>query len=597
MSSESQDQSDHTGIALDVSSTAVCTAGPLLAETDSSLHSLQNDNTLLKTALAFMPLGICVFDKQDRLLLCNQQYLDIWKLPRELGQRGTSFSDIMAASRGQEMELPDQPLPGTAGHRRREFVTEAGARIQVLVHVLDDGTVVALHRDITESHQAQERISFLAMHDTLTGLCNRATLYERLNDSLLPTAVPGTRILLYLDLDAFKQVNDRRGHPAGDELLRQVADRLRNCCRSNDLVARLGGDEFAILMDPAETQDEHGAQALSEKIIASLSRPFIIESHPTRIGVSIGICCSSETCTTAAHLLKNADMALYSAKSKGGNLLEFFHADLDCKERERQAFNADFCQALENEEFELFYQPQLDASSMEICGVEAMIRWNHPVRGLIGLEELMPIAKATGFIIPIEQWALRQACLEASRWPNHVKITINISGIQLPPPMLLDDVDKALASCNLPAHRLELEITEPAMMEDINATQALLHEFKLREISIAIDDFGSGASSLQHLHKFPTNKLKINRSIVSLMDTEPAINPTVRAIVDLANRTGRQVTAKGVETRAQLEIALELGCHLVQGDLIFPPCLATDIQALMRSSRPYRKKHETSRRS
>jgi len=241
VNSELADQSAHSEFELDFASSALCSAEINPALGDVSLPALLGENALLKTALAFMPLGLCVFDKHDRLLLCNQQYLDIWNLPADLGQRGTPFSDIMAASHGEEIELPDQPRPGTRGQRRREFLTETGVRIQVLVHVVEDKTVVALHKDITKSHETQERISFLAWHDALTGLCNRITLYEELHKFLRPDSDSGSLTLFYLDLDSFKQVNDSMGHPVGDMLLRQVSKRLQECCRSSDLVARLGG--------------------------------------------------------------------------------------------------------------------------------------------------------------------------------------------------------------------------------------------------------------------------------------------------------------------------------------------------------------------
>lgn len=584
MDSEFSRQSDHVEPELHHAISAIVSACRNPASENVSMQSLLSENAILQTALAFMPLGFCMFDKQDRLQLCNQKYLEIWNLPAHLGRRGTLFADIMAASNEQEIELPDESLPGTPGQRRREFVTDAGVRIQVLVHVLEDGTVVALHKDITKNHAIQQKISFMAKHDILTGLCNRATLYERLDELLSPEAPSTFLTLLYLDLDAFKQVNDSMGHPVGDKLLQQASERLKDCCRSTDLVARLGGDEFAILMEATDIHDEHGAKFLAGKIITALTQHFHVDERPIQIGVSIGIASCSSSDMTPVELLKNADMALYEAKSKGGNLQQYFDKELETRERERQAFKVDLCKALENDEFELLYQPQVNASTMQVCGAEALIRWNHPSRGLVTPDEFIPLAEETGLIISIGRWVLHQACLEAKNWPESISISVNVSSVQFSDPNFLDDVVSAMNRCDLAPWRLELEITETVIMENVNATQALLQELKLRGVGIAIDDFGTGFSSLQYLRNFPVDKLKIDRSFVSNIDTESEALSIIRAITDLGSHLGKLTIAEGVETQAQLEIVQDLGCNETQGYLIRRPCSAADFLEFVSSA-------------
>jgi len=270
-------------------------------------------------------------------------------------------------------------------------------------------------------------------------------------------------------------------------------------------------------------------------------------------------------------------MALYEAKSRGGNLLQLFDQELDDRMQEQQAFKAELGNALKNEEFELYYQTQVNASTLQLCGVEALVRWNHPSRGLIHPDEFIPLAEATGLVIPIGRWILQQACIEASKWPDNITVAVNVSSVQISGADLLDDVNTALAASNLPANRLVLEITESVIMEDVIATQALLHELKLRGVSIAIDDFGTGFSSLQYLRSFPVDKLKIDRSFISGIDTEPETRPIIRAIVDLGVHLGKQTLAEGVENQAQLEIVQQLGCAEVQGYLISRPSRAEDL--------------------
>lgn len=584
--SELSSQTDDAKIQAHDALSAVISAGHTPALEAISITSLLSDNALLQTALAFMPIGFCMFNKQDRLLLCNQQYLDIWKLPAHLGQRDTPFCDIMAASNGREIPLPAEPAPKPGRKRRREFVTDDGARIQVLVHTLEDGTVVALHKDITEHHEAQEKISFLAKHDTLTSLCNRATLYARLDELLSPAAEHEHEYLtlLYLDLDSFKQVNDSMGHPVGDQLLQQVAQRLQNCCRSTDLVARLGGDEFAILMDTTNQDNGHVADRLSRKIIASLTEHFPIEGRPIQIGVSIGISTSSRHGESSESLLRKADMALYEAKSLGGNRHQYFNSEMETREREYQAFKRDLTNALSNEEFELHYQPQFDATTMQICGVEALIRWNHPARGLVRPDEFIPLAEETGLIVPIGRWVLHQACLEATKWPDSISIAVNVSSVQFGDANLIKDVASALSACKLSPQRLELEITETVIMEDVDNTRTLLQQLKASGVAIAIDDFGTGFSSLQYLRSFPVDKLKIDRSFVFNIDTEAESLSIIRAITDLGSNLGLMTIAEGVETQAQLDIVQELGCDEIQGYLTGRPCSADDILALIGSA-------------
>ncbi len=547
-----------------------------------STASLSSENAKLRSALAFMPLGLTMLDDQDRLLLCNQQWIDIWDTPAHLTRRGTPITEIMANDVKEEISFSGDTTIGEIGQKEREFTTRNGRVVQVLVHVLPDHTVIALHRDVTDERKADARISYLAKYDTLTKLRNRAALNERLEE-LLALEQPHHSALFNLGLDGFKKVNDTLGHPIGDKLLCMVAATLRSCCKQSDLVCRLGSDEFAIVMTDA--RPDNSVEKLADDIIESLSGPIHIDGRLIHTGISIGITRFSNKNISADELVQKSDLALYHAKSAGGGVARFFEKEMETRAQNRRKLESDLHHALLNNEFELYYQPQIDLKTMQVCGAEALIRWNHPTRGMIGPNDFIPVAEESGQIVAIGSWVIKQACREAMQWPGSIKVAVNVSAVQCgksgaPEVDLLNDVKDALAQSKLPADRLELEITETVIMQDINNTRTLLDKLKQLGIQIAVDDFGTGYSSMQYLRSYPFDRLKIDRSFVMNIDSDADALSIIRAVVDLANNLGVTTTAEGVETQDQLRVIQHLGCDKVQGYLFGRPCPAKDFRAL-----------------
>ena len=370
------------------------------------------------------------------------------------------------------------------------------------------GGWVTTHDDITEIRRIESRIVHMAHHDLLTDLPNRALLSERLEQALVG-ARQGNSLwaVLMLDLDRFKEVNDSMGHATGDVLLQQVAERLMGCVRETDTVARLGGDEFAILQSLPDSAVE--AESLARRIVDVLGAPFDLDGHPASIGASIGIAVAPQDGTDAAHLLRNADLALYQAKNMGGGTHHFFEPALDESMQARHGLERSLRGALVADEFELHYQPLVNLERNEICGFEALLRWNRP-EGRMAPLDFIPLAEETGLIIPIGDWVLRQACREAKTWPPHIKLAVNVSPAQFRHRGFVQTVLHALAASGLPAERLELEVTESLVLEDADGAFVTLQQLHELGVRIALDDFGTGYSSLTNLRKFPFDKIKID---------------------------------------------------------------------------------------
>ncbi len=384
---------------------------------------------------------------------------------------------------------------------------------------------------------------------------------------------------LCLDLDRFKAVNDTLGHPVGDLLLRAVADRLLACVRETDVVARLGGDEFAIVQ--ANLGRPEDASELARRVVATLSKPFEIDGHVINVGTSIGIAICPADGSHVDRLVKSADTALYRAKAEGRNTFRFFEARMEERQRARRELETDLRQAIANQEFELYYQPLVDLRSDRISGFEALIRWRHPERGMISPAEFIPLAEEMGLIVPIGDWVLRQACREAASWPDAFKIAINVSPVQFKNPGLIDCVEEALRHSGLPAHRLELEVTETVLLAENDAILATLHSLRDLGVHISMDDFGTGYSSLSYLRSFPFDKIKIDQMFIRDLSTNTEASAIIRAIVGLATSFGMRITAEGVETPEQLKCLRLEGCHEVQGYLFSPPRPAAEILALI----------------
>jgi diguanylate cyclase (GGDEF)-like protein len=424
----------------------------------------------------------------------------------------------------------------------------------------------------------------MAHHDMLTGLPNRILFYEKL-DRALSRMRRGQRIaVLYLDLDHFKRVNDTLGHLIGDELLRHAADRLRGCVRDSDVIARLGGDEFAILQLPM--QDRSDAAALATRIDDAMKAPFDLDGHAAVVGVSIGISVAPDDATGRDQLLKNADLALYDAKDNGHSAHHFYEPELDDRMRARQKLEADLRLALTEGQFELYYQPVVDLQSNSVVGCEALVRWHHAERGLLASAEWIPVAEESGIIVPLGDWVLRQACAEAANWPDRIKIAVNLSPVQFRNRNLLATIVNTLAASRLPAHRLELEITEAALMQNNDLTLGTLHQLRRLGVKIALDDFGTGYSSLNYLRSFPFDKIKIDRCFVTHLCDEDESVAIVQAITKLAKSLHMITTAEGVETEEQRERVRALGCTEMQGYLFSRPGPAAEILHLFGSGAP-----------
>ncbi|WP_342112265.1 putative bifunctional diguanylate cyclase/phosphodiesterase [Methylobacterium sp. SI9] len=435
---------------------------------------------------------------------------------------------------------------------------------------------VAILRDVTARREAEERIRHMALHDTLTGLPNRALFRDRLDQAIThATHTHSPFAVLACDLDRFKAINDSLGHPAGDALLRVVADRMQSVLRPYDTVARLGGDEFAIVL--AYLDEPCMATSLAERLIAAVGQPIVLEGQSVEVGVSVGLTVASEHDGDADELFKRADMALYEAKAGGRNTYRKFCPDVGARVATRGQLGLDMKEAIRRGEFRLVYQPVVDATTGEVVSLEALMRWSHPARGEISPGEFIPLAEENGLIVPLGAWALREACRAALSWPEVLRVGVNVSAVQFRSG-LEEAVLVALAETGLPAHRLKLEVTESVLMQDGDAVIACLHRLRALGVVIALDDFGTGYSSLGYLRRFPFDKIKIDRSFIRDI-ADPDAAAIVRAVVSIGERLGMGIVAEGVETAEQLDLVRREGCAQVQGFLFSRPLPPQDALA------------------
>jgi diguanylate cyclase len=442
------------------------------------------------------------------------------------------------------------------------------------------GNEVYAIRDLTERRRNEAQITYMAHHDALTDLPNRVLLRERLDQALTHVAKGETLAVVRLGLDRFKEVNDAFGHAIGDALLKAAAQRLRDCVRHEDTLARVGGDEFTILQQGGSQPIE--TTTVAERILDALSVPFSVEGQDVMVGASLGIALSAHGKNDPDELLRNADMALRRAKSEGRGTYCFFEKEMNERMTARRVLETGLRTALTNGEFELYYQPIQNLERNEISGLEALLRWKHPERGMISPTDFIPLAEETGLIVAIGEWVLREACMQAVRWPQHIKVAINLSPKQFKSPAIVQTVVSAVVAAGIAPSRVELEITETALLEESEQTLDLLRQLQNFGVRIALDDFGTGYSSLSYLRSFPFNKLKIDRSFVNALsnDAEHAL-PIVRAIIQMGRSLGMSTTAEGVETNAQLEAICAEGCTEVQGYLFSGPKPADEVAELL----------------
>jgi diguanylate cyclase (GGDEF)-like protein/PAS domain S-box-containing protein len=559
---------------------------------DEALH---HQNIRFEAALGNMAQGLCMFDEAGRLVVCNQRYRDIYGFSADVVKPGVTLREVLEHSRSVGNH------PRTAVDQLFERFTKALAvafptniendlgngRTVALAHrPLEGGGWVTTHEDITERKATADRVAHLARHDPLTDLPNRTFFSETLEqwlqaeDSDLPVAA------FCLDLDGFKAVNDTLGHAAGDALLKHVAARIRSCGGEKSFIARLGGDEFAIVQRRVE--QPAGATALAEEILTALSNPFDVEGRQITVGVSIGISIAAARSCDANKLIRNADLALYRAKSEGRGQYQFFAAEMDEWLHTRRHLEVDLRRAVSDGQLTLLYQPVFDARTHSITCFEALLRWHHPKRGIILPSDFVPIAEETGLIASIGEWVIRSATLESRNWPQHIRLAVNLSPAQISSPNLLSTITRALAAAQLPPDRFELEVTENVLLGDAQVALTKLHTLRSMGVKIVMDDFGTGYSSLSNLRAFPFDKIKIDRSFVSDLAADPDALAIVRAVRDLGRTFAMSVTAEGVETEAQLEQLEREGCDELQGFLLGAPLPASELKAFIEAT-PRRK--------
>ena len=545
---------------------------------------LNEQNERFNAALENMLHGLCMFDREQRLVVCNDRYALIYGLSPKLIKPGMTLAQILQHRISSGIYSGDTPeeyirerwTVVMERQSRTDFQELTDGRTVVIRHhPLADGGWLATHEDISDYRRIENRLAYLAHHDELTGLANRALLRERLDEQMERCRQGDVFALLYLDLDGFKGVNDTLGHEAGDQLLKAVGERLKGCLRESDVVARLGGDEFAILQASAEQPSD--AKRLARRINAAISKPFALRQIEVGIGVTIGIAIAPKDGSDGEQLLRNADLALYHAKGVSRGTYCLFEPELEASSKHRQALALDLRGALGRKEFELYYQPLFNLREGKVSGFEALLRWHHPERGAVSPCEFIPIAEETGLIGEIGEWVLKQACKEAARWPDNVKIAVNVSPVQFRSSNLVQLVQGTLAATRLRASRLELEITESVLLRETSETLATLHELKEIGVRISMDDFGTGYSSLSYLRSFPFDKIKID---ATFMRGHADIG-IIQAVVGLASRLGVETTAEGIETEEQLEIVRAEGCTEAQGHLFALPRPAKDIEHLL----------------
>ena len=549
-----------------------------------ALHAqrhIREQKAQLDIALDNMSQGLVMFDAAGRLVVSNDRYRQIYNLPSDLVKPGCSVLDLLKyrAAIGTFTGNPDEyvrDLLATIAQGKtasQEVVTSHDRIVSVVNKPIPNGGWVATHEDVTVEKRAEERITYAAKVDALTGLPNRRAFCEQLEQAL-QRARRGERLaLLYFDLDHLKRVNDTLGHPIGDKLLKAVAQRLCGCIRSIDLIARLSGDEFAIIQASIDQTAE--VTALAMRVRETIHEPFVLDGHQVIVDVSIGISIAPNDATELDELLKAADIALYEAKNTGRGTYCYYELEMNARIQARSKLERDLQNALAKGEFELFYQPVVNLEDYTIGSFEALLRWRHPERGLVYPTEFIPIAEEMGLIIPLGEWVVRTACAEAATWPDNINVAVNISSVQLTNKNLVNVIINAIASARIPAGKLTIEITETVLLRNTDANLATLNQLHDLGVRLSMDDFGTGYSSLGYLLSFPFSKIKIDRSFIVGLPEKNESRAIVRAIADLAANLSMRVVAEGVETEKQLEQVQLLGCTEIQGYLFSAPRLAS----------------------
>jgi diguanylate cyclase (GGDEF)-like protein len=561
-----------------------------LAELADRDAALSEQNRLFDAALSNMSQGLCMFDQDQKLLVCNDRYIEIYGLSKDLAKRGTPFRKIIESR--IEKGLYDGDNAAAYLAERLASVREAvrstklqvlrdGRTIAISHEPLEGGGWVATHDDVTHLRHMEARLSHMARHDVLTDLPNRGQLREHMRQRLAgDLAEKRSLIVLLFNIDRFKEINDNFGPSIGDALLQGVAQRLRRRLEGADLVARIGGDEFVVLQVASEPAA--AADALIKEVRAVLGTSFDIDGELVSITVSVGVAIAPQDGTDADELLKNADLALGRAKEDGPGNARFFERGMDERVRARHTLEHDMRVALHDRQFELYYQPQINLARGEIVGFEALLRWNHPARGVIPPSEFVPLAEEMGFIVQLGDWALHQACRDAARWPRRVRVAVNLSVAQFRCGHVRQSVIASLGAAGISPGRLELEITESVLMEEAQEVAETLGKLQELGIGIALDDFGTGFSSLSYLTRVRFDKIKIDKHFIHELKGEAnSALAVLRSVVALSKSLGITTLAEGVETSEQLEQVRAEGCSEAQGFFVGRPVAAHEVASLL----------------
>jgi len=560
--------------------------GDMLSLTVSDVTALKRSEVSFRLLFDNNPMPMWVFDAETtQFLNVNDAAVRHYGYPRETFlqmQLRQIWPEDEWASHSQALQQIGDVYNSSQDWRH---LKADGSEIHVLTFgrrvAFDgrDGYLVAMV-DITERREAEARIAHMAHHDGLTNLPNRDFYQDRLRQALERAASGNRRVaVLCVDLDLFKNVNDSFGHPMGDRLLKQVAERLKSEVRGDNLVARLGGDEFAIVLASEVSPNE--VSDFADRLIGVLSARYDLDDLEVVVGASVGIALSPGDGASCEELMRNADMALYRAKSDGGGVHRFFEREMDRQAQKRRDMERDLRRAFANGEFELHYQPLVDIAANRISGFESLLRWRNPEKGMISPADFIPVAEDIGLIVALGEWVLREACSEAVNWPEDIKVAVNLSPVQFRSRNLVQAVISALAHSGLSPRRLELEITESVFLAETEANLAILHQLRELGVSISMDDFGTGYSSLSYLRSFPFDKIKIDRSFVKDLAERTDCVAIVRAISGLGRSLNITTTAEGVETTDQLDWLRAEGCNEVQGFLFSAAKPASELKALL----------------
>lgn len=552
-------------------------------------------SALLEATLESIGQGVCVFDREMRLVEFNRRYVELLGHGAEGPVLGERLEDVVRqnAVRGEyglvEIDsVVEQRLSmaGLAREHRYERERPDGTVVEVHSNPMPQGGFVTTYTDITERKQYEARMRHLALHDGLTNLPNRTLFHDRLRQALASAARMQDRLAVHLiDLDRFKDVNDTMGHDAGDRLLQAVAERLLHAVRASDTAARLGGDEFAIIQSNL-TAVEHAA-ILAQSLLKVMEDPIEIDGRSLHVSASIGVTVYPEDHTDPEELLKNADLAMYAAKAEGRNCYRYFVPEMNRRVRERKALEDDLHRALAQDELVVYYQPRLALASESLLGVEALVRWQHPERGLIPPRDFIPVAEESGLIVPLTEWVLGSACAQGRAWKeqgfNGFRIAVNLSPRHFRTDGVVDRIVRTVERAGLECGDLELEITETALLEAQARAREILAELRALGVAVSLDDFGTGYSSLSYLRRFPIDSIKIDRSFVRDLGETAEAESIVRAVIGLGRSLDLAIVAEGVENEAQLRVLRREACDQVQGYYYSRPVPAEELLQWVRS--------------